>query len=346
MQEEAYWQAVVERDQQADGAFVFAVRSTGIYCKPSCPARRPRREQVQFFPSPDTAQEAGFRPCRRCKPEARTQEHPQLGVVQQLCRYIETHSEEQLTLQDLSAEVHLSTSHIQHLFKQVMGVTPHQYLQSCRMTQVKHAMKEGEAVTSAVYSAGYGSSSRLYEQAPLQLGMTPGTYRKGGLGMTIEYTIVDCSLGRLLVAATRKGICAVSMGDCDEQLEAALHREYPAATIEHDTADMSVWVETLVQHLNGQQPHLALPVDIQASAFQCRVWEELRAIPYGETRSYGAIAQRLGDVQKARAVANACASNPVALVIPCHRVIREDGNIGGYRWGAERKQRLLAQEQR
>jgi len=344
MHEDLYWQAVLSRDSRSDGAFIYAVRSTGVYCKPSCPSRRPRREQVAFFPAPQAAEEAGFRPCRRCHPQGTIQHDPHVEVVQQACRYIEAHSEEPLTLTSLSEQVHMSAYHLQRVFKRVMGITPRQFLQACRIARLKTQMKEGAAVTSAMYEAGYGSSSRLYEHAPTQLGMTPSTYRRGGQDMSIRYTIVDCPLGRLLVAATERGLCAVSLGHSDADLEAALSDEYPAAEIQRDETDLRQWVNILLRHLNGQQPHLDLPLDIQATAFQCRVWEELQAIPYGETCSYGEIAERLGDAKKARAVALACANNPVALVIPCHRVVRGNGRLGGYRWGLERKHELLAQE--
>ncbi len=227
-----------------------------------------------------------------------------------------------------------------------MGITPRQYVQACRVEQLKGRLKEGESVTRALYDAGYGSSSRLYEQAPARLGMTPTAYRQGGRGMHMNYTVVSCFLGRLLVAATEKGICAVSLGDSDAVLESALVSEYPAAEIQRDGANLSQEVNALLSHLNGQQPDLNLPLDVQATAFQRRVWEELRNTPYGSTRSYSKIAEALGQPKAARAVAQACATNPVALVIPCHRVVREDGSAGGYRWGIERKQRLLLQERR
>jgi AraC family transcriptional regulator of adaptative response/methylated-DNA-[protein]-cysteine methyltransferase len=245
----------------------------------------------------------------------------------------------------MSEQVHVSPYHLQRVFKRVMGITPRQYVQACRIEHLKTQIKEGAAVTSALYEAGYGSSSRLYEQAPAQFGMTPTAYRRGGQGMFIHYTIVDCPLGRLLVAATERGLCAVSLGNDDAELEAVLFTEYPAASIQRDENNLSSWVNALLRHLSGQQPHLDLPLDIQATAFQRRVWEELRAIPYGQTCSYSKIAERIGDSKKARAVALACANNPVAIVIPCHRVVRNDGNIGGYRWGVERKQMLLAQEE-
>ncbi len=348
MQDELCWQAVVNRDSGADGTFVFAVRSTGIYCRPSCPARRPGREQVSFYARPVAAEEAGYRPCRRCHPEQDADEF-HMKRIQQACAYIETHLEESLTLETLGGQVGLSPYHLQRTFKKAMGITPRQYAEACRLRQLKTRLREGDAVTTAMYDAGYGSSSRLYERTPHQLGMTPTTYRKGGQGMHITYTLVDCSLGRLLVAATERGVCAVSLGNSDTELEKALLGEYPAAEIARDGASLESWVSALLDYLAGgedqQKRRLDLPIDVQATAFQWRVWQELRTIPYGETRSYSTIAEGLGDVKKTRAVANACASNPVALIVPCHRVVRGNGDLGGYRWGIERKQHLLAQEQ-
>jgi AraC family transcriptional regulator of adaptative response/methylated-DNA-[protein]-cysteine methyltransferase len=380
MHEETYWQAVLNRDSRSDGAFVYAVRSTGIYCNPSCPSRRPQREQVIFFPVPEAAEQAGFRACRRCRPRESTIYELQVELVQRACRYIEENLEDKPTLADLSTHVGMSPYHLQRIFKRIMGITPRQYAEASRLGQLKTKLKEGESVTMALYNAGYSSSSRLYERAPTQLGMTPTTYRRGGQGMHISYTIVDCPLllqyptsgstkravpdpsapeevymnipkrsndfapGRLLVAATEKGVCAVSLGDSDADLEAALQSEYPAAEIHRDSVDLSQWVNAILKHLNGQQPHLNLPLDVQATAFQWRVWQELRTIPYGSTRSYSEVAQALGSPKAARAVAQACATNPVALVVPCHRVVREDGSLGGYRWGTDRKQHLLAQE--
>ena len=344
MLEENYWQAVLNRDSQSDGTFVFGVRSTGIYCNPSCPARHPRREQVTFFTRPEAAEEAGFRACRRCRPGETSVYELQVEMFQRACRYIETHLDGLITLADLGKEVSVSPYHLQRVFKRVVGITPRQYVEACRLGQFKARLKEGESVTTALYDAGYGSSSRLYERTHTKLGMTPSTYRRGGQEMRIGYTIVACPLGRLLVAATEKGICAVSLGDVDAELESALWGEYPAASIERDGTELSQWVNALLDYLNGEQPHLDLPVDVQATAFQWRVWEMLRAIPYGSTRSYSAIAQALGNPKAARAVAHACATNPVSLVIPCHRAVRENGALGGYRWGLERKQRLLAEE--
>jgi AraC family transcriptional regulator of adaptative response/methylated-DNA-[protein]-cysteine methyltransferase len=352
MNEERYWQAVQARDTSADGLFIYGVRSTGIYCRPTCPSRRPNREQVVFFQLPAAAEQAGFRACRRCHPDEAELREPQVELVQRACRYIAEQLDGAPTLEDIGRTVGLSPHHLQRTFKRIMGITPRQYADACRLGQFKARLKEGDDVTTALYEAGYGSSSRLYEQAPARLGMTPATYRRGGLGAHIRYAIADSSLGRLLVAATERGVCFVSLGETDAELEAALAAEYPAATIagatsdEHSSAEpgLHMWVDAILRHLIGQLPHLDLPIDIQATAFQWRVWEELRAIPYGDTRSYRAMAEALGQPTAARAVARACATNPVALVIPCHRVVGEDGGLRGYRWGAERKRALLEQE--
>jgi AraC family transcriptional regulator of adaptative response/methylated-DNA-[protein]-cysteine methyltransferase len=266
-------------------------------------------------------------------------------MVSRICRHIEANAGDPLTLDVLGACAGVSPHHLQRTFKQVIGITPRQYQDAWRLSRLKTGLRAGETVTGALYEAGYGSSSRLYERAPAQLGMTPATYRRGGRGATIHYTIVDCPLGRLLVAATETGICAVSLGNTDAELEAALRAEYPAAVIVRDEAGLAEWVGAILAYLEGQRPHLELPLDVQATAFQRRVWQELQRIPYGRPRTYGEIARRLEQPSAARAVARACATNPVALVVPCHRVVGEDGDLGGYRWGIERKRRLLAQEQ-
>lgn len=342
-QEEKYWQAVIERDTQANGEFVYAVRSTGIYCRPTCPSRRPRREHVVFFALPEAAEQAGFRACRRCQP-CGNEGDVQVELVQHACNYIDQHLCETLRLDELSSELGLSLTYAQRLFKRVMGITPRQYAEAQRLELLKSQLKEDVSVTRTLYEVGYSSSSRLYERAPEQLGMTPSAYKRGGAGMAIEYTIVDSPLGRLLVAATERGICRIGLHESDEVLEETLRHEYPAAEIYQNGARLRSWLEALVSYLQGEQPHLDLPVDIRATAFQWRVWEELRAIPYGETRSYSEIASALGQPKARRAVAQACKQNPVPLIIPCHRVVRGDGTQGGYRWGAERKKRLLEQE--
>ncbi|TMI88272.1 MAG: bifunctional DNA-binding transcriptional regulator/O6-methylguanine-DNA methyltransferase Ada [Bacillati bacterium ANGP1] len=342
-----YWRAVVGREPAADGMFVYAVRSTGIYCRPTCAARKPRREQVVFFPRPEAAERAGFRPCRRCRPRDEAAGAAQAALVRRVCRYIDAHLEDTVSLASLAgigADAGLNPHRLRRTFKRVLGITPRQYADARRLDRLKGRLREGETVTRALYDAGYGSSSRLYERAPGRLGMTPATYRRGGQGMRIGYAIADSPLGRVLVASTPRGVCAVYLGDSDRALEAALAEEYPAAEIRRGGGDADRWIGALVRHLEGHSPRLDLPLDVQATAFQRRVWDELRAIPYGSTRSYGDIARRLGAPGAARAVGRACATNPVSVVVPCHRAVREDGGLGGYRWGVERKQRLLALE--
>src|SRR5262245_17176833 len=342
------WNAVLSRDNSRDGTFVFAVRSTGIYCRPSCPARRPRREQVSFFAVPEAAEQAGFRACRRCHPRRTRASDPRIELVRQICHAIDEHDEEPQTLRTLSAETGAGAHHLQRTFKEIMGITPRQYAESRRLNQFKAKVKQGASVTEAMYDAGYGSSRGLYEQSASRLGMTPATYGRGGRGMRIIYTTARCSLGRLLVAATERGICSVALGDSDEKLVTALFAEYPNASIDSkDTAispALNLWLSQVLEVISGKTPHPDLPVDIQATAFQSQVWEELRRIPRGQTRSYQEIADAIGKPKAVRAVANACAGNHLALVIPCHRVIREDRGLGGYRWGLERKRKLLKQE--
>jgi AraC family transcriptional regulator of adaptative response/methylated-DNA-[protein]-cysteine methyltransferase len=345
MDEATRWAAVQAKDARFNGIFFYGVRSTGIYCKPSCPSRRPGREQILFFASFEAAEDEGFRACRRCHPrETGASRDYQLELVKRACRIIEAQTEGTLSLDTLGKRLKVSPHHLQRTFKNITGVTPRQYAAAHRLEQFKSGIKEGRDVTGAMYEAGYGSSRGLYEKAAEQLGMTPATYRRGGKGMNINYTIVNCHLGRLLVAATERGVCAVNFGDDDQQLESSLASAYAAARISRDERHLDEWVNALLRHLDGAQPHLDLPLDVQATAFQLRVWEELRKIPYGATRSYGQIAKSIGRPGASRAVAQACASNPVALINPCHRVVREGGNLSGYRWGAERKRALIEYE--
>jgi AraC family transcriptional regulator of adaptative response/methylated-DNA-[protein]-cysteine methyltransferase len=340
-----FWRAVEMRNARFDGAFVFAVRSTGVFCRPSCPARRPRRENVQFFQLPEAAERAGYRACRRCRPKEAAGSNPQIEIVNRVCRLIEDRPEAGLTLAEMSAEVGLSPFHLQRLFKKATGVTPRQYAVARRAELFRDKVRSsGASVAEAMYDAGYGSSSRLYEHASDEFGMTPAVYRKGGRGMKISYTTAKCALGRLLVASTEKGICEVSLGDSEESLESGLKEEYPEAEIRRDDHALGSVVKTLLAHLAGEEPHLNLPIDVQATAFQRRVWEELKKIPYGQTRSYGDVAAAIGRPSATRAVARACALNHVALVVPCHRVIRGDKSLGGYKWGLGRKQFLLQRE--
>jgi len=342
--QEKLWAAVLEKDASFDGKFVFAVRSTGIYCRPSCPSRRPRRDRVTFFPLPESAEEAGFRACLRCHPKQVPAVDPQIEMVQEACRLIEQNEDETTTLDALSRQLGLSSFHLQRTFKSIMGITPRQYAESCRTNRFKSSVRSGESVTAAMYYAGYGSSSRLYERAAAELGMTPATYSRAGRETKINYTIVESALGYLLVAATDKGVCMVRLGDTAAALESDLQKEFAAAKIGRNNKELEIAVTQIIDHLAGKQPRLDLPLDIQATAFQRQVWEALRSIPYGATRSYSEIAKEIGQPKAVRAVARACATNPVALVIPCHRVIREDRSLGGYRWGLERKKKLLEKE--
>lgn len=348
--EDQCWRAVLDRDSNGDGRFVYAVRSTGIFCRPSCPSRRAGREQVTFYALAEAAARAGYRPCKRCRPERTEVVHPHSATVQAVCRSIENHEEGVQTLAHLGAETGLSPSHLQRLFKSLMGISPRQYAEAVRLERLKRGLKDGEPVASALYGAGYGSSSRLYEKAPVRLGMTPASFAKGGRGANITYAIVDHAglgpLGKLLVAATERGICMVALGSADAELERDLHDDYPLAALRRDDASLSEWVSAIVDLAEGHPPHADLPLDIRATAFQCRVFEQLSAIPCGKTRSYGEIAAALGQPGAARAVGRACATNPVAVVVPCHRAVGASGSMRGYRWGLDRKQALLARERK
>ncbi|MGO9640000.1 MAG: bifunctional DNA-binding transcriptional regulator/O6-methylguanine-DNA methyltransferase Ada [Candidatus Acidiferrales bacterium] len=339
------WIAIQRRDAALDGAFVYAVQSTGIYCRPSCASRKPRREQVRFFAGPDAAERAGYRACRRCKPRHSVAD-PATAIVTRACRQIEANRDEGLHLSDLAKDAGMSPHQLGRAFQRVIGLTPRKYADAIRLGHLKRRLQEGDDVTTALYEAGYGSASRLYERSDAQLGMTPATYRKGGRGMQISFTVADCALGRVLVAATSKGISAIYLGESDAALERELRKEYSQAQISRHSGKHPEWVNAVVRHLAGRQPQLDLPTDVQATAFQRRVWEALRKIPYGATRTYGQIARSLGLERGMRAVARACATNPVSIVVPCHRVIRKDGGLGGYRWGLERKKSLIELEKR
>jgi len=344
--QKGWWEAVLSRDNRFDGTFVYGVRSTGIYCRPSCSARRPKRDQVIFFQTAGAAKQGGFRPCLRCHPDEAVVQDPQAKLVQRLCHFIEKYDspDRSLTLTVMGEHLHVGPHHLQRIFKRIMGISPRQYAEACRLRRLKGLFKKGETVTRALYEAGYGSSSRLYEGASTRIGMTPGAYLRGGKGIHISFTIVNCPLGRLLVGATAKGICVVSIGKSDESLEAALVSEYPAAEIHGDRAGLSKYINALLRYFGGTQPSPDLPLDIQVTAFQWRVYEAVRVIPFGHTRTYAEIAKAIGSPKAVRAVAHACAANPVAIVIPCHRVVRKDGGLGGYRWGMESKKTLLAKE--
>lgn len=340
MQTELQWQQVLSRDARQDGRFVFAVRTTGVYCRPSCPSRRPRRDSVEFFNSPRAAEHAGYRACLRCKP---TQISEQAQYVMR-ARQLLDNSEGTLTLAKLSKRVGVSAFHLQRLFKRATGLSPREYQAARRSEQLKTRLRDGADVTTSLYDAGYSSPSRLYENASGQMGMTPATYAKGGAGEKIAYTITDSPLGRMLVAATQRGLCAVRFGDNDKQLERGLHDEFHSADMQREEASLKKYAGPIIAAITGQATTIDLPLDIRATAFQAKVWNALRQIPAGETRSYSEVADAIGERSASRAVARACATNPVAVVIPCHRVVRESGDLSGYRWGVERKQELLRRE--
>jgi len=336
------WQAVLARDARRDGAFVFGVTSTGVYCRPSCPSRRPRPERVRFFSRPDEAERAGFRACLRCRPRDASS---RTKIVGSICQYLQQSTEQPVTLAALGERFGMSPFHLQRVFKSVMGVSPRDYADTIRMKSFKSELRSGRSVTDAIYEAGFGSSSRLYERSAPQLGMTPATYRRGGKGVFIRYTTLDSPVGRMLLAATDHGVCSITFGDSDGSLTEGLRQEFPDATLRRGDAVLRRWVRALLQRLHGEQPLPQLPLDVQATAFQRRVWEHLQSIPYGATESYSKVASAIGQPTAARAVARACASNPVAVAIPCHRVVRGTGDFGGYRWGSGRKQALLELEQ-
>ncbi len=342
METEVFWRAIQAKDARFDGAFVFGVKTTGIFCRPSCTAKPAKRENVEFFDGIERAETSGFRACLRCKPKLKNTADPQIKMVLRACELMDT--DDQLSLDDLSAEFDLSPSHFQRTFKEIVGISPKKYGEAKRLERFKHEIKDGSDIVTAMYEAGYGSSSRLYERASENLGMTPAIYKKGGKGMNINYMITDCELGKLLVARTPRGICSVTFGDSVKELREGLSKEFPNAEIAEDAENLRSSVEDILKYLAGKNKRLILPLDLQATAFQMQVWDFLRKIPYGETRSYSEVAESLGDKKKVRAVAQACAKNRVAVVIPCHRVIATDGKLSGYRWGIERKKTLLEAE--
>ncbi len=332
--------AVMARDRRADGAFVYGVRSTGIFCRPSCPSRRPTRSGIDFFTTPAEARAAGYRSCRRCRPET---VDPWVDKIRRACVYLSNVDGRPL-LSTLARRLGGSPYHLQRNFKRIVGVTPRQFADARRLAKVKCELGRGRDITRALFAAGYTSSSRFYEGAGSTLGLLPSSYRKGGAGATIAYATARSPLGDLLVATTDRGVCAVSLGDSAAALHTALRREFPAATLVEDRTRLEPWLAQVIDHLAGSCPRLDLPLDIRATAFQWQVWNALTAIPRGETRTYGEIAKALGRPSAFRAVARACASNRIAIAIPCHRVVPAGGGVGGYRWGIERKSRLLSNE--
>lgn len=340
-----YWRALMERDSAFDGVIYFGVRTTGVYCRPVCGARKPNRENVEFFDSIAEAERAGFRPCKRCRPR---EEHKdaRAALVEAATRDIEANLESgDVSLASVSERLGCSQFHLQRTFKALTGVSPRQFTAARRLERLKHGLQQGSAVTTALYDAGYGSSSPVYDASGPNLGMTPTRYQRAGEQLSIGYAIKQCAFGLVLAAATERGICTVRIGDDADRLLAGLREEFAAAEIAEDES-LGIVVDDLLASLAGGKDAAQLPLDIRMTTFQQRVWQALQAIPAGETRSYADVARSLGAPTAARAVASACAANPVALLVPCHRVIRGNGELGGYRWGIERKRQILDLERR
>jgi AraC family transcriptional regulator of adaptative response/methylated-DNA-[protein]-cysteine methyltransferase len=341
-----FWRATMARDARADGQFVLAVKSTRIYCRPSCPARRPLRRNVEFFRTGTEAERQGFRACLRCKPNEIAGPVALVeAAARELTTAASTDSEQSVRFGSLARKLGSTPATLRRAFLQVTGLRPRELSEALRLAKFKKLLREGKSITDALYETGYGSSSRVYERSNAHLGMTPATYRKGGKGMKIGYSIAKSALGKVLVAATDRGVSAVYLGDAEDKLVQELRDEYPRAEISAAADSFQRWVKEIVHRVEGKPPRVELPLDLQATAFQRRVWQELQQIPRGTTRTYAQVAKALGNPRAVRAVARACATNPVSIVVPCHRVIRQDGNLAGYRWGLSRKEQLLAQEQ-
>jgi AraC family transcriptional regulator of adaptative response/methylated-DNA-[protein]-cysteine methyltransferase len=337
------WTAVANRDPSADGVFYYSVRTTGVYCRPSCAARLPRRENVQFHADREAAERAGFRPCLRCRPNEPALAVRQAAAVAKACRLIEL-AEEMPTLDQLASAAGVSRFHFHRLFKRITGVTPKTYATAQRAQRVRSELPHSGSVTEAIYNAGFNSSGRFYANSADALGMAPSSFRAGGVGERIRFAVGECSLGAILVAATRQGVCAILLGDDPDALSRELQDRFPQAQLVGGDAQFEQWVAQVIGFVESPRKGLDLPLDLRGTAFQQRVWQALRQIPVGSTASYADIAKRIGAPKATRAVAQACASNKVAVAIPCHRVIRRDGNVSGYRWGVERKRKLLERE--
>ncbi|MCF8465913.1 MAG: methylated-DNA--[protein]-cysteine S-methyltransferase [Sneathiella sp.] len=341
--------AIMTRDERQDGKFIYAVKTTGIYCRPSCPARNPKSENIKIYDLPEQAEAEGYRPCKRCRPDLVKIADPRLSLTRQICKLIEQHMEtragEKLSVSWLAKETGYSEDHLSRSFKRVLGVTPIDYYDNRRVSSFKKNVQAGESISGAAYGAGYGSSSRLYEKAHARLGMTPASYAKGGAGAEIAYAFADCFLGRMLVAGTRNGVCAVYFGDDKDELLSELRLEFPKAEIAPEIGQLNDWAKRIVDFLEQSSAALPeIPLDMYGTAFQRRVWQELLKIAPGVTKTYGEIAVEMGQPKSARAVGRACATNPVSLIVPCHRVIGTDGKLHGYRWGLERKEALRSWE--
>lgn len=342
LDDDVCWQAIRSRDARFDGQFYTAVLTTGIYCRPNCSARHPLRKNIRFFRTRDEAEAAGFRACKRCKPDEAPLRARHRQAIVQACRHIES-AEDSVSLDALSAQSGLSPHHFHRLFKQITGVTPKAYAATARANRMGEELAAQPTVTGAIYGAGYSSSSRFYEAADATLGMTPTNYRKGGEGQTIEYAVAEGACGLTLIARTQRGICSIMLGDDAEMLSRELKERFPKAILQQ-SGEMKEWAAHAMSQMDNPVEGASLPLDIQGTAFQRLVWEALREIPAGTTESYKAVAARLGRPKAVRAVANACAQNHVAVLIPCHRVVGASGSLTGYRWGIERKRALLAME--
>ena len=340
---DACWSAVERRDRAADGTFVYSVRTTGVYCRPSCAARLPRRDNVAFHQTCTDAERAGFRPCKRCRPNTSTLAEVHAGAVARACRLIEE-AEEAPSLEALARAAGMSRFYFHRVFKAVTGVTPKAYAAGHRGKRVREELSSGESVTEAIYGAGFNSNGRFYAAAPGLLGMTPTQFRSGGSGNVIRFAVGECSLGAILVAATAKGVCAIEFGNDPEMLVRALQDRFPRAQLLGGDKAFERLVAEVVGFVEAPGRGLDLPLDIRGTAFQQQVWKAIRDIPAGSTASYRDLAKRIGAPKAVRAVAQACGANAIAVAIPCHRVVRTDGSTSGYRWGVERKRALLDRE--
>lgn len=340
---ETCWRAVENRDAGTDRSFFYGVRTTGVYCRPGCASRRPLRANTVFFETAAAAQAAGFRPCKRCRPTDGSAAARHVAAIEKACSLLRD-SDEMPSLAELANAAGISRFHFHRVFKQITGTTPRDYARTHRLGQFGQRLAAGQPVAEAIYASGFGSSSRAYEDAPAALGMTPGARRRGGDGETIRFVTVSTPLGWALVAATERGICMTALGDDRDQLASALRQRFPAAEVIAEDREFGQWADRIVRFITAPERNLDLPLDIRGTAFQARVWRALQKIPLGKTMSYAEIASALGQPKAVRAVAQACAANKLALIVPCHRVIRSDGDLGGYRWGVERKRALLARE--
>ena len=337
------WDALMTRDQAADGVFFYGVLTTLIYCRPSCSSKRPNHENVCFFDTWKKAEKAGFRPCKRCHPQSKSSIDKHAETIIKACRIIDN-TEEHIPLRTLAEQLGLSAFHFQRIFKKAIGITPKQYAMQKRLKQVKSKLKKGTRVTDAIYEAGFASSSRFYESAHKNLGMKPSEFRKGAEGIIIRYLVVESDLGWVLIGATERGICTIELGDSPDHLRRRLCNNFPKAVIIENDDELNQWVKQILAHLKNPHRKLNLPLDIQGTAFQRQVWQALREIPLGATATYAEIAETIGKPKAVRAVAGACASNKIAIAVPCHRVVRKNGGLGGYRWGNEKKRLILERE--